>query len=122
MLEPSLDLPLHVQADPLGISRSSLQDQPMGPSARELAIQHEIDEIHTRWPFYGARRITVVLWLEAFPVSRPTVQRYMREMGIVGINPGSNASKSGPEHKVHAYFLRHVTAGYRNHVWGVDIA
>ena len=58
-----------------------------------------------------------MLQVEGFPVSRPTVERYMRERVIVGMNPGPNASKSGPEHKVYTCLLRHVTAGYpRNHI------
>ena len=78
MLEPhSLDLPLKTQAQLLGVSRSSLYYRPLPPSPEEVRIKHRIDEIYTRWPFYGSRRITVVLNQEEIAVSRPTVQRYM---------------------------------------------
>jgi putative transposase len=122
MLEPcSLELSLKAQAELLGLSRSSLYYRPLPPSPEEVAIKHRIDEIYTRWPFYGSRRITVVLNQEEIAVSRPTVQHYMREMGISGIAPGPNTSKAAPEHKIYPYLLRHVSAEYPNHIWGIDI-
>lgn len=45
----------------------------------------------------------------------------MREMGIAGIAPGPNTSKAAPEHQIYPYLLRHVSAEYPNHVWGIDI-
>ncbi len=57
----SLELSFKVQAELLGLSRSSLYYRPIPPSTEEVAIKHRIDEIYTRWPFYGSRRITVVL-------------------------------------------------------------
>jgi putative transposase len=122
MLEPrSLQLSLKAQSELLGLSRSSLYYYPKLPSPEEVAIKHRIDEIYTRWPFYGSRRITVVLNQEEIAVSRLTVQRYMREMSISGIAPGPNTSKPAPEHKIYPYLLRHVSASYPNHVWGIDI-
>jgi putative transposase len=122
MLEPrSPELSLKAQAELLGLSRSSLYYRPMPPSPEEVAIKHRIDEIYTRWPFYGSRKITVVLNQEEIAVTRLTVQRYMREMGICGIAPGPNTSKAAPEYKIYPYLLRHMSAGYSNHVWGIDI-
>ena len=122
MLEPtSTELSLKTQAELLSISRSSLYYYPLPPSPEEVTIKHCIDEIYTRWPFYGSRRITVVLNQEEIAVSRPTVQRYMREMGIAGIAPGPNTSKPAPEHKIYPYLLRNVAASYPNHIWGIDI-
>jgi len=86
-----------------------------------VVIKHRIGEIYTHWPFYGSRRITVKLNQEEIPVSRLTVQRYMREMGISGIAPGPNTCKLAPEHKIYPYLLRQVSAQYPNHVWGIDI-
>ena len=117
----SLELSLKAQAELLGLSRSSLYYHPLPPSPEEVAIKHRIDAIYTRWPFYGSRKITVVLNQEEIAVSRPTVQRYMREMCISGIAPGPNTSKPAPEHKVYPYLLRHMSASYPNHVWGIDI-
>ena len=122
MIEPtSTELSLKIQAELLSISRSGLYYAPVPPSLEEVAIKHRIDEIYTRWPFYGSRRMTVTLNQEEILVSRPTVQRYMREMGIAGIAPGPNTSKPAPEHKIYPYLLRNVAASYANHIWGIDI-
>jgi putative transposase len=114
------ELSLKVQAELLGLSYSSLFYKRMLPSARELAIKRRIDEIYTAHPYYGSRKIAVVLCPE-FGVSRPTVQAYMREMGIFAIVPGPNTSKLAPQHQIYPYLLRHVTANHSNHIWGIDI-
>ena len=122
MIEPgSSELSLKTQAVLLGLSRASLYYRPGRPSPEEVTLKHRIDEIYTRWPFYGSRRITAVLNQEGRPVSRPTVQRYMREMGISGLAPGPNTSQPAPEHKIYPYLLRQVRAASPNHIWGIDI-
>jgi hypothetical protein len=87
---------------------------------KEEATKHQIDEIYTQYPFYGSRRITVVLRREMV-IHRKTVQRYMRNMGIAGICPGPKLSKRNLEHQIYPYLLRNVTSSYPNHVWGIDI-
>jgi putative transposase len=114
------ELSLKVQAELLGISYSGIFYQPKPPSPRELAIKRRIDEIYTAYPFYGSRKIAVILQPE-FGVSRPTVQAYMREMGISAVVPGPNTSKPAPEHLIYPYLLRNVTAQHPNHIWGIDI-
>jgi putative transposase len=114
------EMPLKTQTDLLGISYSSLFYAPVPPSVRELAIKRRIDEIYTACPFYGSRKIAVQLRPE-FGVSRPTVQAYMREMGIFALVPGPHTSKPAPQHQIYPYLLRNVTAARPNHVWGIDI-
>jgi len=115
-----VQLPLKTQAELLSLSRSSLYYQPAAPSAEELAIKHRIDELYTAHPFYGSRRISVVLRPE-FVVNRKAVQRHMQEMGIVGIAPGPNLSRRRLDHKIYPYLLRDVTIERPNHVWGIDL-
>ena len=114
------ELPLSTKAELLGLNRTGLYYRPVGPSAQEIAAKHRIDEIYTAHPYYGSRRVAVVLGKE-MPISRPTVQRYMREMGISGICPGPNLSKRGAEHKVYPYLLRGLVMDHPNQVWGIDI-
>src|SRR3990172_4102214 len=115
------ELPLAAQTELLGLCRSSLYYEPVGPSAKEIAIKHRIDELYTRHPIYGSRRMTAVLGREGWSVSRPTVQSYMREMGIAGVAPGPNTSQPSPEHKVYPYLLRNLEICRPNQVWGIDI-
>jgi hypothetical protein len=92
-------LTLATQAELLSLNRTGLYYQPVPPSAEEVALKHRIDEIYTEHPFYGSRKIVVVL-RPAFNVNRKAVQRHMREMGIAGIVPGPNLSKRSVQHKI----------------------
>jgi putative transposase len=114
------ELTLTTQAALLSLNRTSLYYVPAPPSAEEVYLKHRIDEIYTKYPFYGSRKIRAVLGQER-PITRKTVQRHMREMGLVAIYPGPNLSKRSPEHPVFPYLLRHLTVTAPNHVWGIDI-
>jgi putative transposase len=116
------ELPLSTQCELFSLNRSSVYYQPAPVSPEEVALKHAIDEIYTAYPFYGSRRITEHLrQYRQLTVTRETVQRYMREMGLAGICPGPNLSQRNAAHKVYPYLLRHVAAGHPNHVWGIDI-
>ncbi len=86
-----------------------------------MAIKHRIDELYTTHPFYGSRKLTVLLSEQFGAINRKRVQRYMREMGIAGITPGPNLSKRLVEHRVYPYLLRGISAQHPNHIWGCDI-
>lgn len=81
-----------------------------------------IDEIYTRCPFYGSRRITAQLnrdhddhW------NRKRIQRLMGIMGIRSVAPGPDTSKPHSEHKIYPYLLRGVAINRINQVWSTDI-
>ena len=115
------EIPLVVQADLLGLSRSSLYYQPQPPAPQDVALKHRIDEIYTAHPYYGSRRIAAVLRQGGQGVNRKAVQRHMQEMGIAGVAPGPHTSRRHPTHPVYPYLLRTITAAHPNHVWGIDI-
>ena len=99
------------QAELLSISRRSLYYQPKPPPPEEVAIKHRIDELYTAHPFYGSRKLTVLLAQEFGAINRKRVQRYMREMGIAGIVPGPNLSKRASQHRIYPYLLFSARAG-----------
>lgn len=111
---------IRAQAQLLDLNRSGLYYRPK-VSAEEIALKHRIDELYTRYPFYGSRRVAAVLKREGLAVNRKAVQRQMREMGIQGIAPGPNSSRPHPGHRVYPYLLRGLSIERPNHVWGVDI-
>jgi putative transposase len=115
------DLPLVVQADLLSLSRASLYYKPVAPSPEEIRVKHRIDEIYTKYPFYGSRRICVQLQYEGVEINRKAVQRHMREMGIEGIAPGPNLSRRNTAHRIYPYLLRGLQITRPNQVWGIDI-
>ena len=99
---------------------NNLQAEPVSPD--ELVLMRLIDEIYTRCPFYGSRRITAQLnrdhddhW------NRKRIQRLMGIMGLRGVAPGPDTSKPHPEHKIYPYLLRGVSINRINQVWSTDI-
>ncbi|WP_201450096.1 IS3 family transposase [Pontibacillus sp. HMF3514] len=115
------DLSIKAQAELLSLNRTSLYYKPVEPSPEELMIKHKIDEIYTKYPFFGSRRIKEFLKNEKIFVNRKTVQGHMREMGIAGISPGPNLSKRNQQHRIYPYLLRGLAITHPNHVWGIDI-
>ena len=62
MIEPGHDLiPQGRQCELVGLPRASLYYRPRPITALEERLMRLIDEVYTRWPFYGVRRITA--WL-----------------------------------------------------------
>jgi putative transposase len=110
------EIPVTKQAELLSINRSSLYYQPVAISVEEIILKHRIDEIYTERPYYGSRKIAVIL-----NVNRKKVQRLMREMGISAIYPGPNLSRRNHKQGVYPYLLNNITASYPNHVWAIDI-
>jgi putative transposase len=115
------ELPVIQQAELLSVSRSSLYYHPREPTVSEIAVKHRIDELYTQCPFYGSRKIEAQLRREGVVINRKTVQRHMREMGIVAIYPGPNLSRRQHKQHVFPYLLRNLTIRAPNHVWGIDI-
>lgn len=120
-MEQESELTIKEQANLLSLSRASIYYKVKEVSETEVKIKHRIDEIYTKWPFYGSRRIGNELNKEGIKINRKTVQRYMREMAIEGISPGPNLSKRNLEHKVYPYLLRNKEIKSVNEVWGIDI-
>lgn len=75
-----------------------------------------IDELYTRWPFYGSRRLA-----DELGVSRKRVQRLMRLMGIEAVGPKPRTTTRAPGHRVYPYLLRGVAIERVDQVWSSDI-
>lgn len=122
MVTPSTGISLTKQARYLGISRQSLYYKPVPISQEEIEIKHQIDEIYTKWPFYGYRKVTHELKkLRKEAVNHKRVARYMREMGLQAVYPGPKTSVPNSKHQVFPYLLKNITASHPNHIWGTDI-
>lgn len=117
-----LILPISRQAELLSIARRSVYYQPVPVSQKELEIKNQIDEIYTKSPFFGVRKMTYeVSKRRKEPINHKRIARYMNEMGLQAIFPGPNLSKNGKQHIRFPYLLKEVTADHRNHIWGTDI-
>lgn len=113
-------IPVGRQAQLLGIARSTVYYQPR-VDLYSLELMHLIDEVYTKTPFYGSRRIREILKRKGYFVNRKRIQRLMRLMGIEAIYPKRNLSKPHPGHKIYPYLLRNKSIEEVNQVWGIDI-
>ncbi len=109
------------QCQLLGLSRTGWNYTPVVESAENLELMRLIDEQYTRTPFYGSRRMRVVLNGLGHEVNRKRVQRLMRRMGLEGVAPGPRTSQRHPEHKVYPYLLRGMVIERPDQVWASDI-
>jgi putative transposase len=91
----------------LGVARSGVYRLPHPANDDDLALMRRIDELFTRWPFLGSRRMTAVLQAEGHAVNRKRVQRLMRRMGIVALGPKPRTTKLEPGQDLPVSTARH---------------
>src|SRR4051795_6771552 len=114
-------LSIRRQCAMLGLARSGVYRLPHRAKDDDLLLMRRIDELFTRWPFLGSRRMTAMLRAEGIPINRKRVQRLMRRMGIAALGPKPRTSKPAPGHTIYPYLLREVTVERPNQVWAADI-
>ena len=123
MLEEDCGIPIKRQAYLLEVNRTSFYRKPVekAVSFRTICFMHLIDEIYTKYPFYGYRRITAEMRSKGFLVNKKCVRRLMREMCIEAVYPGPNLSRRYYAQYCHPYLLRGLSIVRPNQVWGIDI-
>jgi putative transposase len=116
-------VPLTRQCVLAGVCRATIYARltPKVVCTTDLDISALIDEEYTLHPFYGSRKMVVFLRRCGRVVNRKRVRRLMQSMGLAGMAPGPNTSKSHPQHKVYPYLLRGVAVTAPNQVWSTDI-
>jgi putative transposase len=80
-----------------------------------------IDEEYTLHPFYGVRRMKVMLERKGHKVSHKRIRRLSRKMGIEAIYPKPRLTKPFSEHKKYPYLLRGLKIERPDQVWCSDI-
>ena len=81
----------------------------------------KIDEIHTKEPALGQRKILKQLRKEGYEAGRKLVRRLMQEMVIHAVYPKENLSKRNFKEAIVPYLLRNVAVQFPNQVWSIDI-
>lgn len=105
----------------LRLPRAAVYRKPSPVKQGDLDLMRLIDQLHLDWPFYGARKIAVVLSRSGHPVGRKRVTRLMRLMGIETIYRKPNLSRRHPQHKIYPYLLRNMPIERVHQVWSCDI-
>ena len=114
-------LPLSRQCELLGISRTAYYYRPVDVSEDDLVRMRILDEVFTKHPYYGARRLSDELSERGHPACRAHVSRLMRVMGIEAVYPKPRLSLPDKENRVFPYLLRDVKVERPNQVWSSDI-
>jgi putative transposase len=109
------------QCQLLKVARSTLYYRPEPVSLDDLAVMRRMDELYLATPFYGSRRMLVVLRRDGWLVNRKRVQRLMRVMGLEAIYQKPNTSRRHRDHEVYPYLLRDLAIDRPNQVWCADI-
>jgi putative transposase len=100
----------------LGLARSTRYYQAGGESSENLSLMRRIDEEYLRTPFYGSRKLALVLG-----INRKRVQRLMRLMRIEAIYQKRRTTWPGAGHKIYPYLLRNMAVTRPDQVWAGDI-
>ena len=115
------ELSLRQCCEVMELNRSTYYYNPQPEKEYNLQLMDMIDELYTKYPFYGSRRITAWFRRQGYAVNRKRIQRLMERMGISAIYPGANTSKPAIGHKIYPYLLSDVDIVRPNQVWSADI-
>ena len=111
-----------VQADLLGVNRSSLYYEPKPESNSSISDKQLVNEVFEKYPFFGYRKLSAYIRIHVGQIiNGKRVLKYMNELGIQAICPGPNMSRRNFKQAVKPYLLGDIEASYINHVWGIDI-
>jgi len=114
-------LSIRRQCQLLSLARSGVYRARHTADADDLALMRRLDELFTRWPFLGSRRLTALLREDGLSINRKRVRGLMRRMGIVALGPKPRTTKPEPGHKIFPYLLRGLAIERPNQVWAADI-
>ena len=106
----------------LEINRSSLYYKQKPISAETLNIMNLVDEIYTRYPFYGKRRMRAHLEREkGISIGLEKIRTIYQKLGLEAIYPKPKLSLRNKEHKIYPYLLRDTEIVRVDQVWSTDI-
>ena len=112
----SRDISVRRQCGLLGLCRGRVYYKPREMSETSAHVMRRIDELYTRHPFLGYRKLAVMLGVNA-----KRVLRLMRVMGLQAVYCKPNTSKPHPQHRIYPYLLKRLPIVRSNQVWAADI-
>ena len=122
LIEPSnSNISINKQLKLLDINKSSYYYVPCPESEENLKIMRLLDEQYLLTPYYGIRRMHVIVINQGYQVNLKRIQRLLRLMGLETIYPKPNLSKQQQGHKIYPYLLRGLKINNINQVWSSDI-
>ena len=121
---------LNKQLAMLNISKTTHYYKPVQKfsSNEDLKLLNIIDKIHTKYPYYGTRRVEKLLKRLGFNVGRKLIKSAFEFMGIKALYPKIRTTIANKEHQKYPYLLdefkndnNQVIIDTPNQVWSTDI-
>jgi putative transposase len=84
-------------------------------------MMERLDRLHMEHPFFGSRKLAVMLGSPEEAVNRKRVQRLMRVMGLECLFPRTKCTVTSRCHKKYPYLLKEVVIDRPVQVWSADI-
>jgi putative transposase len=116
-------LSVRQQCEILNVGRSSVYyvPRPKVFSEGQLSLLRLVDEIYTKYPFFGTRQMSDYITLHHYPCARHETRWAYEHLGLKSIAPGPHTSKPHPEHRVYPYLLNDVEIVRPCQVFSTDI-
>ena len=116
-------LSVRQQCELLQINRSSVYYTPKVKiySDEQLGLLRLVDEIYTRYPFFGTRQMSDYISLHHQGCKRHETRWAYEQLGLHALAPGPHTSKPHLGHQVYPYLLSEVEIIRPNQVYSTDI-
>lgn len=122
MLEPTHQiLSIRRQCELLNINRSNIYYARKAIDTNILSLMRVVDEVYTKYPFFGTRQMVNYLRLQGVEVGRARIRSIYEALGLCALCPGPHTSRPHPEHKIYPYLLRGIDVVANDQVWCSDI-
>lgn len=121
MIDRGGKLPVKRQCELLDLNRTGVYYTPRPVPEEDLRLMRRIDELHLKYPYYGARRIAKQLAREGIDVGRLHVSTLMRRMGIEARYRKPRTSIPARGAMIRPYLLEGLRIDRPNQVWATDI-
>ena len=121
LVDPAAPGSLRDQCQWVGLYRSAYYYQPVVAVPEDLLLMRLLDEQYLSTPFYGYRKMQLVLVQAGYHVNHKRVRRLMQLIGIETIYARVNTSKPAIGHRIYPYLLRGMTIDRVHQVWATDI-
>lgn len=115
------DLGVRKKCQLLDVNRSRIYYKKKQPNEQDAKIMKTMRDLYLKHPFYGYRKIHVLLGREGYVVNRKKVQRLMALAGLKAIYPKQKTTIRNKQHKAYPYLLPDKNISHPNVAWGTDI-
>lgn len=120
-ITPTKNLSVRQKCEILGVNRSHLYYKPKPIDDHEVTLMNEIQDIYSKRPFQGYKRITDDLKDIGYEVNHKRVYRLMKILGLEAVYPKKNLSKRRQKDAIFSYLLKEFPPINPHDCWCVDI-